>query len=72
MQGWERPIYTYQSEDPIPTIPTYKMNEKKGTTVEENIERAAQAIKKALAQLLKPASPTPIENTVSKMIAERL
>ena len=33
MQGWERAINTYQSEDPSPTIPTHRMKEEKGKTV---------------------------------------
>ena len=30
VQGWERVIYTHQSKDPSPTIPTYRQKEEKG------------------------------------------
>ena len=57
----EREWYTpYQSEDPSPTIPTYEEKEEKGKIVEDySRDRVAKANKKALALLLKHASPTP-------------
>ena len=47
-----------QSEDPSPTIPTHRMKEEKGKTVEDKKEASSSANKMALALLLKPASPT--------------
>ena len=42
VQGWERVIYPYKSEDPSPTIPTYRQEEEKGNIVEDyNRDRAA-------------------------------
>ena len=35
MQGWEREIVTHQSEDPSPTLPTYRGKEEKGKIVED-------------------------------------
>ena len=35
MQGWERAIMPYQSEDPSPTIPTRRRKEEIGNTVED-------------------------------------
>ena len=35
MQGWERAITPYQSEDPSPTIPTHRKKEEKVKTVED-------------------------------------
>ena len=35
MQGREREMTPYQSEDPSPTLPTYKGKEEKGKIVED-------------------------------------
>ena len=35
MQGWERAIVPYQSEDPNPTTPTHRMKEEKVKTAGE-------------------------------------
>ena len=60
MQGWERERLTpYQSEDPNPTTPIHRKKEEKGKTVGDKKGASSQANKKALALLLKPASPTP-------------
>ena len=49
----------YQSEDPSPTLPTYRGKEEKGKIVEDKKEENNWANKKALDLLLKPANPTP-------------
>ena len=33
VQGWESDLHPYQSEDPSPTIPTYREKEEKGKIV---------------------------------------
>ena len=35
MQGWEMELPPYQSEDPSPTLPTYRGKEEKGKIVED-------------------------------------
>ena len=35
MQGWEREIDIYQSEDPSPTPPTYRGKEENGKIAED-------------------------------------
>ena len=55
MQGWERERTLYQSKDSNPTLQGRK---KKDKTVGDKKERADHANRKALALLLKPASPT--------------
>ena len=71
MQGWfaEREWYTpyqsWQSEDPSPTIPTYRQKEEKGKKNKRlyrvGIEQL-RPIKKhwSCSRLLKPTSPTPL------------
>ena len=49
----------YQSEDPSPTLPTYRGKEEKGEIVEDKKRREQLGQKKALDLLLKPATPTP-------------
>ena len=55
MQGLERAINTYQSENPCPTIPTNRMKEEKRKWMKEQtqMERAAMPIKKAYLDTLK-------------------
>ena len=48
----------YQSEDPSPTLATYRGKEEKGKIVEDKKEESNQANKKALDLLSKPANPT--------------
>ena len=69
----EREWYTpYQSEDPSPTIPTYRQKEEKGKKVEDNSrDRAAKANKEALALLLKPASPTPANTGLARSLQRK-
>ena len=64
MQGRERVRTLYQSKDPNPTQPTHAWKEEKDKTVGDKKERADHEKRKALALLLKPASPTP-SNTES-------
>ena len=55
MQGWERAINNIS--DPSPTIPTDSMKQEKGKTGgKKGVSTLAN--EKALALLLKPASPT--------------
>ena len=49
----------YQSEDPSPTLPTYRGKEEKGKIVKNKKGETNYANKKALDLLLKPANPTP-------------
>ena len=49
----------YQSEDPSPTLPTYRRKEEKGKIVKDKKERATR-VSKALDLLLKPDNPTPL------------
>ena len=51
-------FFTYQSKDTNPTIRTYRKT-RKGKQLKTKRARAALTNKKALALLLKPASPTP-------------
>ena len=68
MQRREREIDTvYQSEDPSPTLPTYRGKKEKGKIVEDKKGESNWANKKALDLLLKPANPTP-SNTGSIII----
>ena len=60
----------YQSEDPSPTLPTYRENDEKGKTVEDKKGESNWANKKALDLLLKPANPTP-SNTGSTRSFQR-
>ena len=60
----------YQSEDPSPTLPTYRAKEEKGRIVEDKKWESNWAYKKALDLLLKPASPTP-SNTGSTRSFQR-
>ena len=52
-------LSTYQSEDPSPTLPTYRGKEEKGKIVEDKKGESNEANKKALDLLLKSANPTP-------------
>ena len=58
MQGTDR-LIPYQSEDPSPTLPTYRGKEEKGEIVEDKKGESNKASKKALDLLLKPANQTP-------------
>ena len=49
----------YQSEDPSPTLPTYRGKEEKRKIVEDKKGESNQTNKKALDLLLTPANPTP-------------
>ena len=49
----------YRSQDPSPTLPTYRGKEEKGKIVEDKKGDSNQASKKALDLLLKPANPSP-------------
>ena len=49
----------YHSEDPSPTLPTYRGKEEKGKIVEDKKGESNKANKKALDLLLKPANPPP-------------
>ena len=57
----------YQSNDPSPTIPTYRQKEEKGKNNkrQKGIEQL-RPIRKALTQLLKPSSLTPLNTGSSK------
>ena len=68
VQRRERVRTLYQSKDPNPTQPIWK--EEKDKTVGDKKERADHANRKALALLLKPASPTP-SNTGSLRLFQR-
>ena len=69
VQGRERMRTLYQSKDPNPTRPTHGRKKTK-KTVGDKKERADHANRKALALLLKPASPTP-SNTGSLRSLQR-
>ena len=56
--GRER-LTPYQSEDPNSATPTHRMKEEKGKTAGDRKRASSKTNKKALALLLKPASPTP-------------
>ena len=57
----------YQSEDPIPQYQPIDRKKRKGKIVEDySRDRAALANKKALALLLKPASPTPSDTGLAR------
>ena len=63
-KGWQckavrERLTPYQFEDPNPTKPTHRMKEEKGKRAGDKKWANSQANKKALALLLKPASPTP-------------
>ena len=60
----------YQSEDPSPTLPTYRGKEEKGKIVDDEKGESNQANKKAFDLLLKPANPTP-SNTRSTRLFQR-
>ena len=60
----------YQSEDPSPTLPTYRGKEEKGKIVEDKKGKSNKANKKALDLVLKPANPTP-SNTGSTRSFQR-
>ena len=60
----------YQSEDPSPTLPTYRGKEEKGKIVEDRKGESNKANKEALDLLLKPANPTP-SNTGSTRSFQR-
>ena len=60
----------YQSEDPSPTLPTYRGKEEKGKIVEDKKRREQLGQQKALDLLLKPANPTP-SNTGSTRSFQR-
>ena len=49
----------YQSDDPSPTLPTYRGKEEKRKIVEDKKVKSNYANKKALDLVLKPANPTP-------------
>ena len=67
--GRER-LTPYQSEDPSPTLPTYRGKEEKGKIVEVKKGESNLANKKALDLLLKPTNPTP-SNTGSTRSFQR-
>ena len=58
MQGWERAINNLSVRRPGPTISTHRMKEEKRKTIGDKRAASSKANKKALALLLKPASPT--------------
>ena len=60
----------YQSEDPSPTLATYRGKEEKGKIVEDKKVESNYANKKALDLDLKPANPTP-SNTGSTRAFQR-
>ena len=60
----------YQSEDPGPTLPTYRGKEGKMKIVEDKKGESNYANKRALDLLLKPANPTP-SNTGSTRSFQR-
>ena len=60
----------YQSEDPGPTLPTYRGKEEKWKIVEDKKGERNSTNKKALDLLLKPANPTP-SNTWSNRSFQR-
>ena len=60
----------YQSEDPSPTLPTYRGKEEKGKIVEDKKGESNNANKNALDLLLKPANPAP-SNTGSTRSFQR-
>ena len=61
----------YQSRDPSPTIPTYRQKEEKGkNSWRQKGIKQRRWIKKGLALLLKPTSPTP-SNTGSARLLHR-
>ena len=64
MQGWERAINTLSVRKPQPKIATHRIKEEKGKTGDKEGE-SSEANKKALALLLKPASPTPLNQDCS-------
>ena len=57
----------YQSEDPNPTLPTYRGKAEKGKIVEDKKGESNYSNKRALDLLLKPANPTP-SNTVIPLL----
>ena len=60
----------YQSEDPSPTLPTYRGKEEKGKIFEDKKVESNYSNKKALDLVLKPANPTP-SNTGSTRAFQR-
>ena len=60
----------YQSEDPSPTLPTYRGKKEKGKIVEDKKGESNFSNKKASDLLLKPANPTP-SNTGSTRSFQR-
>ena len=58
MQGLDRTVNTHHSEYHCLTIPTQRMKEEKGKTVGDENGASSLTNKKALALLLRPASPT--------------
>ena len=74
-KGWECKarrgrLTPYQSEDPSPTLPTYRGKEEKGEIVEDKKGESNYTNKKALDLLLKPTNPTP-SNTGSTISFQR-
>ena len=61
----------YQSENPSPTIPTDRMKEEKGKTVGDKKGASSLANNKAFALLLRPASPTPSNTGITKIVRQR-
>ena len=70
VQGRERVRTLYQSKDPNSTQPTHRRKNKIKQYTGDKKERADHANRKALALLLKPASPTP-SNTGSLRLFQR-
>ena len=60
----------YESEDPSPTLPTYKGKEEKGKIVEDKKVESNKANKKALDLVFKHSNPTP-SNTGSTRAFQR-
>ena len=69
MQGWER-VRTLSVQRPQPDT-TNAWKEEKEKTVGDKKEKADHAKRKALALLLKPASPTPSKHRVTKIVPKR-
>ena len=55
-----------QSEDPSPTLPTYRRKEEKPKIVDDKRGESNYANEKALDLLLKPANPTPSNTELTR------
>ena len=71
MKGRRGRLTPYQSEDPSPTLPTYRGKEEKGKIVEDKNGESNLANKKVLDLLLKPVNPTP-SNTGSAVMQQNM